>query len=167
MALPSAVFNFLLLLSGSVCVQFGNNFRDNLGTILGQFGNNFGWISGQFQQQCLFIFISGTWRFLALFSVFSCSWAVVFVYTASISLIRWLSKHWWGEDINSKWEKVGGDPNLLRLIKTHQAHWRYGRRSWNFLCDTLYLIPYGCNQNIQNNAKTALFRAFRGPLFHK
>ena len=56
----------------------------------------------------VFIFISGTWRFLALFSVFSCSWAAVFVYTASISLIRWLSKHWWGEDINSKWEKVGG-----------------------------------------------------------
>ena len=45
MVLPSAFFGFFLLLSGSVCVQFRNNIRDNFGTIsgtiLGEFLDNF------------------------------------------------------------------------------------------------------------------------------
>ena len=43
MAFPSAVFGFLLLLSG---VQFRNNFRDNFGTIWDEFLHNFNDNSG-------------------------------------------------------------------------------------------------------------------------
>jgi hypothetical protein len=80
---PSAVFSFLLFLSEVFVYsleKFQGQIWDNLGTILGEFMDNLRTILDNFNDNfgdnltfhSLF-FLSGTWRFLALFSVFFCS----------------------------------------------------------------------------------------------
>ena len=123
-------------------LQFGNNFADTFVWILDTFGDNFNDNFGDnLKDFSFFIFTyhfrnmalpSAVFGFLLLLSGSVCVHSFNLIDSLTIkALMR--GRHQQQMREGRRWSE------FAKVNKTHQAHWRYGRRSWNFLCDTFFV----------------------------